>query len=254
MRKQSPLVSIVVPVYNAEIFLTDTVETVRSQSYSNWELIFIDDCSTDRSVELIKQVQRMDDRIKLIQLVQNSGAAIARNAGTKKAKGKYIAFLDADDLWDMDKLNKQVKFMSSNNYSFSFTGYFFADSKGKPIGRKVNMPAKVNYNQILRNPIIWTSTVMLDTEQIQRTTMLMPNIRRGQDAATWLKIMKTVNNAYGMSEALSYYRRTKQSLSANKLIAIKRTWHLYRKVENLSLLKSITVFIFYGYNAVRKRI
>ena len=139
------LVSIIVPVYNAEEFINDTIKTVQDQTYKNWELIMIDDCSTDRSTEQILKYK--SDKIKLIKLKKNSGAAICRNTGTKEAKGRYIAFLDADDLWKKEKLEVQLKFMKDKKCAFSFTGYEFADKDGVGNGKIVKVPEKINYKQ-----------------------------------------------------------------------------------------------------------
>lgn len=255
MTINTPLVSIITPVYNAERFLQDTIKSVQNQTYGNWELLFIDDQSSDDSVSLIKEARQADKRIKLIQMPQNGGVAKARNAGTQAAKGRYIAFLDADDLWEKEKLQKQVDFALKNNASFVYSSYRFADENGKPTAAPVAVPSKINYSQALRNHIIWTSTVLLDTEQISKDLMMMPDVRRGQDAATWWQILReTGASAHGIVEPLALYRRTNDSLSANKLKAVKRTWYLFRDVEKLNLLESCYSFCFYGYNALKKRV
>lgn len=246
------LVSIIVPVYNAEEFIRETVNTVLQQSYENWELILVDDCSCDNSVNIIKEY--ISDRIKLIELKQNSGPAIARNVGIDNSKGRFIAFLDADDLWVKDKLKKQINFMLKNNYSFTFTGYEFADSNGIKNGVKVNIPQYLDYNQALKNTTISTITVMLDIYKISKDEIKMPDIRIGQDSATWWKILKNDSIAYGLNEYLSIYRRSKKTLSSNKLTAIKGTWDLYRKNEGMSIIQSSYNFIFYLSNAIRRRI
>ena len=248
------LVSIVCPVFNSEKFLDTTITSVLEQTYQNWELILVDDCSTDNSVKVIKKYLKKDSRITLLSNDVNSGAAITRNRGIERANGRFICFLDSDDYWDSQKLRKQVNFMLKNDYAFTFTGYEFAYANGEPNGKKVYVPQRINYNQSLKNTIISTITVMLDLEKISKDDIYMPNVRRGQDAATWWNVLKKIDYAYGMHDILSYYRRTNNSLSANKFKAIKRTWYLYRKVEHLSLLKSMYCFVFYAFNAVKKRI
>lgn len=250
---QEELVSIIIPVYNAEQFLIDTIKTVEEQTYKNWELIFVNDCSKDRSKELIEKNILENNKIKLINLKQNSGAAIARNIGIDASKGKYISFLDADDLWDKEKLEKQIKFIKTNNCVFSFTSYEFADKNGKGNGKIVKVPYKINYKQALKNTTIWTSTVMLDVEKLGKELIKMPNVKRGQDTATWWKILKQIDNAYGLDEILSYYRRTNESLSANKVKALKRTWNLYRNVEHLNIFYSFYNFCWYVLNAIKRR-
>ena len=251
---KQPLVSIVVPVYNAERFIRDTIASVQAQTYADWELILVDDVSKDDSVSIIKSLQKSDKRIKLIQSKKNQGAALSRNIGTKNAKGQYLAFLDADDLWDEAKLEKQVQFMQDNNYTFTFTDYEFADEQGKSTGKRAHMPTTITYRQSLKNHTIWTSTVMLDLEQIPREIAYMPDVRRGQDTATWWQILRHIDTAYSIDEVLSYYRRTNNSLSSNKLKAMKRTWYLFRGVEKLSVPRSMYNFGWYAFNAVRKRI
>ena len=247
------LVSIIVPVYKAEQFLKDTIKTVEEQTYTNWELIFVNDCSPDNSVEIIENTMKQNTKIKLINLEQNSGAAIARNTGIEEAKGQYIAFLDADDLWDKEKLEKQVNFMKENDCAFSFTGYEFADENGVGNGKIVNVPQIINYKQALKNTTIWTSTVMFNMQKIQKELIYMPNIK-SEDTATWWKILKNDYIAYGLNENLSYYRRTEGTLSSNKIEAIKRIWNLYRKQEKLNILYSFYNFCFYAINAVKRRI
>lgn len=249
---KSPLVSIVVPVYNAEKFLEDTIKTVQAQTYENWELILVNDCSTDNSKKIAKPF--LSSKIKWFDMEKNSGAALTRNRGIKEAKGRYICFLDADDLWKKEKLEKQVEFMKQKDCEFSFTGYEFADENGIPNGKKVFIPKKISYKQALKNTTIWTSTVMFDINKLKKDDIYMPNIRRGQDTATWWKVLKKIDCAHGLNEILSYYRRTNESLSANKIKALKRTWNLYRKVEKLNLFYSIYNFIWYCFNAVRRRI
>ena len=146
------LISIIVPVYNSEKFIGDTIKTVEQQTYKNWELILVNDCSTDNSTSIIEEQIKKDNRIKLINLQENSGAAIARNNGIEEAKGRYIAFLDADDFWDKEKLKEQISFMKENNYAFTFTGYEFSDENGKKTGKRVNVPEKLTYN---RSNCIW---------------------------------------------------------------------------------------------------
>lgn len=254
MSKNEELVSIITPVYNAEKFLKDTIETVQNQTYKNWELILVNDCSKDKSEEIINHYSKGDKRIRLINLEKNSGSATARNTAIENSKGRYIAFLDADDLWIKEKLSKQIQFMKKEKAAFIYSSYEFADENGHPNGKKVQVPQKITYEQALKNLIVWTSTVMIDTKMVQRDIIRMPNVKRGQDMATWWSILKRIDYGYGMQEIIAYYRRYNGSLSSNKLKALKRTWVLYRKVEKLNLLKSIQCFIAYTFNATKKRI
>lgn len=249
------LVSIVIPVYNASKYLDDTIQTILNQTYNNWEATFVDDCSKDNSVDIIKKYQKTDKRIKLLLNDKNSGAAITRNNGINAAKGNYLCFLDADDKWASNKLEKQIIFMKENNCEFSFTGYEFADENCMPNGKKIYVPNTITYKQALKNTTIWTSTVMLDLTKLTKEDILMPNVRRGQDSATWWKILRTkVNKAYGLNEILSFYRRDEGSLSSNKIKAIKRTWNLYRNIEHLNILSSAYNFFWYCFNAIKRRV
>lgn len=248
------LVSIIIPVYNASRFLEETINSIQEQTYSNWEAIFIDDCSSDNSYDIIKQYQKNDKRIKVIKNKINNGVAISRNNGIDYAKGEYLCFLDADDKWHPKKLEKQINFMQELNCEFSFTGYQFANEKCNPNGKIVSVPNKINYKQALKNTTIWTSTVMFNMGKLTKDDIYMPNIKRGQDTATWWKVLKKIEYAYGLNEVLSYYRRTNNSLSANKLTALKRTWNLYRNVEHLNILSSFYNFCWYCFNAVRRRV
>lgn len=247
------LISIVVPVYNAEIFLEDTINSVLNQTYKNFELLLINDGSTDNSQKIYEKYKN-DMRIKWYDLDHNSGVAIARNKGIEKSKGRYICFLDADDLWDKDKLLKQYNFMKEKNISFSFTSYKFANEKGIPKGKIVHVPNSINYNKALKNTIIWTSTVMLDMKKLKKEDIYMPNVKRGQDTATWWKILKKIDYAYGLDQVLSYYRNTSTGLSSNKIIALKRTWNLYRNVEKFSFMKSLYYFNIHLFFAIKKRL
>ncbi len=251
---EKELVSIVVPVYNSEKFIKETINSIKQQTYENWELLLVNDCSTDNSEKIINEQKNKDSRIKLISLEKNSGAAISRNTGIKEAKGKYIAFIDSDDLWKKDKLEKQIKFMEENDYEFTFTSYEFADENGKGNGKIVNVPEKINYKQALKNTTIWTSTVIFNVDKLGKDLISMPNVRRGQDTATWWKVLKTGVYAYGLTENLSLYRRSNETLSSNKITALKRTWNLYRNVEKLPLFQSLYNFCWYCFNAVRRRV
>ncbi len=253
---QKQLVSVIVPVYNAEKFIADTIDSILSQTYENWELLLIDDLSTDSSCKIINEYidNNKNRKIKLFKLEKKEYAASARNKGIKEASGQYICFIDSDDLWDKDKLKRQVRFIKEKNCAFSFTGYEFANEDGVPTGKKVYIPEKINYKQALKNTTIWTSTVMFDMQKLTKDDIYMPNVKRGQDTATWWKVLKKIDYAYGLNEILSYYRRSSNSLSSNKFRALKRTWNLYRNVENLNIFYSLYNFFWYCFNAIRRRI
>ena len=247
-----PLVSIITPVYNAERFLSDTIKSVQNQTYKNWEILLIDDCSKDNSAQIIKEFQQYDNRIKYIKLKKNSGASVSRNEGIRNAKGRFIAFVDSDDIWKPEKLEIQIKYMLKENLGFTFTSYRYMKENGELTNKIAKAPSKINYNGLLKNTIIGCSTVVIDKDIVDYFEM--PLVRRGQDTATWLQILRKEKYAYGIEQDLVNYRLVGESLSSNKIIALKRTWNTYRNVEKLGLLKSSYVFCFYVFNAIKKRI
>lgn len=252
--KKNLKVSIITPIYNCEKFLPKTIECVINQTYTDWEMLLVDDCSPDNSAKIIKKYAKDDNRIKYFKLDKNSGATIARNKALEESKGRFIAYLDADDLWKSEKLEKQVEFMLKNNYPFTCTDYEKIDESGKSLNKIVKIPKKVNYNLFLRNTIIQTVGVMVDTKLTGKELLKMPNIRRRQDAATWCQLLKNGFDCYEVPENLSYYRVVKNSLSSNKFKAVKTNWYWYRKIEKLPLWKACYCFIGYAFNAVKKRI
>ncbi len=249
------LVSIIVPVYNANKYIEATVKTVQEQSYENWELLLVDDGSTDGSTETIKRIVEADVTNRIVPLFpeEHGSAARARNFGLEHAKGRYIAFLDADDLWEKDKLTEELSFMKEKEAGFVFTGYEFADANGKGTGKVVKVPETLSYKQALKNTTIFTSTVLIDLEKIDRSLVMMPEMK-SEDTATWYKILRNGNLAYGLDKNLVKYRRVAQSLSSNKLEAIRRIWNLYRKAEKLSVIYSAYNFVFWAFRAVLRRI
>ncbi len=249
--EKGPLVSIVMPAHNAAGFIDDTIHSVLGQSYKNWELIIVDDHSTDKTLEVVGQFKC--EKIKVISLSRNSGAAKARNRGVSIARGRYICFLDADDLWQPSKLTRQVAFMKEKDCAFSFASYVFADAKGRPNGRVVRVPATITYQQALRNTTIWTSTVMFDMQKLFKNDIKMPDVK-SEDTATWWRILKKVNKAYGLYDVTAIYRRSGKTLSSNKMVAIKRIWNLYRNYEGLNLVRSSANFMGWAFNAVRRRV
>ncbi|PJI32571.1 glycosyltransferase family 2 protein [Acinetobacter pseudolwoffii] len=237
------IVSIITPSFNSVNYICHTIESILNQSYKNWELIIIDDCSTDDSCTVIQKYVDQDSRIKLIKLEENSGAAIARNIGIKHASGRFIAFLDSDDTWHPEKLEKQIKFMLDNQYYFTYTGYRKVDENGAFI-KNAKMPKSINYNKLLKTNYIGCLTAIYDSEKLGK--IYFPLIRKRQDYALWLKILKIIPNAYGLQEDLANYTVRSDSISANKLNVAKYNWTVYREVEKLSLIHAIYCFINYA--------
>lgn len=251
----SELISIIIPVYNVEKYIKDTISCVRAQTYSNWELLLIEDSSTDKTLEVMAEyVDALgDSRITISRQDGVFGAAGARNKGLELAKGRYIAYLDADDKWNADKLEKQIRFMEEQNAAFSFTGYEFADENAIGTGKIVHVPLTLTYRQALANTTIFTSTVMMDTRKIDKKLMVMPHIK-SEDTATWWQILRTGITAYGLNENLVLYRRGGKSLSSNKIEALRRIWNLYRKAAGLSVLASCYNFVLWAIRAVKRRV
>lgn len=185
--------------------------------------------------------------------MQNQGVAKARNTGIEAAKGTFIAFLDADDLWVSTKLAQQLEFMQDLKCTFSFTGYQFADAKGIANGPVVNIPATMQYKEALKNTAIWTSTVMFNLDKIEKQAIRMPSIP-SEDMATWWRILRSGYVAHGLQSPLSFYRRSSNTLSSNKFTAVKRTWNLYRTQEHFTLFRSLYYFSWYIFNATLRRI
>lgn len=245
-------VSVITASYNAARFIGETIESVLNQTYKDLELIIVDDCSTDNTEEIVNKYIEKDSRVKFYRLDKNSGAAVVRNTALEKATGRFMAFLDSDDLWDKEKLEKQIKFMKDNNYGFSFTSYRLMKEDGKLTDKEVIVPKSIKYNQLLKNTIIGCLTVVVDKEIIG--DFRMPLVRAGQDTATWLSILRKGNIAYGLNEVLASYRLVEGSISSNKIKALKRTWNTYRNLEKLNIIKASYYFICYTINAIKKRI
>lgn len=247
---QDALVSIITPVYNAENFIADTIESVINQTYTEFEMLLVDDCSKDQS-KLVIDKYTSDSRIKYVKLSENSGAAVARNKGLELAKGKYIAFIDSDDVWHNDKLEKQIQFMIENNYGFTYTNFEFMDEDGELKKSSPSLPIKLNYQGLLKNTAIACSTVCIDRDLVG--DFRMPLVRKGQDTATWLKILRNYPAAYLLNEPLNSYRIRSSSLSANKIQALKRTWNTYYRLEKLPFFKAAYYFCHYVFNSIRRR-
>lgn len=246
------LVSIITPSYKSKKFIKETIESVCSQTNQNWEMIIVDDCSPDGSAAYIRQIIERDSRITLIELKQNVGAAEARNKALEIAKGKYIAFLDSDDMWYPSKLEKQIAFMQKNNYVFTFTAYIPISEDGKKEYSIISVPDKIDYTGYCKNTIIGCLTVIIDREMTG--DFRMPQIPSSHDMALWLLIMKRGFNAYGLNEVLAKYRLVSTSNTAKKYKAVKDVWRVYREIERLSLVKSVWYFVHYLYNAIKKRL
>jgi len=244
------LVSIIVPLYNAERYIESTIQSVLRQTYKSWELLLIDDCSNDNSYEIIKKYLNIEKRIRYFKLQYNGGAAVARNYGINIANGRYIAFLDSDDCWLEHKLAKEIALMNDNHCAFVYTAIQMINEKNEKLGNYISVPCKVNYNLLLKNTVIATSTVLIDKDIIGNFSM--PNRRSGQDYATWLMLLRKVDYAYGINEPLCLYRKTSNSLSSNKLKSIKQVFDIQTKNEGISKMKAIYNTICFCFYAFKK--
>ena len=228
------LVSIVMPNYNGEKYIAQAIGSVIEQTYPNWELLVVDDCSSDKSVEIVKGF--LDERIKLIQNEQNSGAAKSRNNAIKQAKGRWIAFLDSDDTWKKDKLEKQIAFMYNGGYALSFTHYEVVDDQDEKVTVFCPTKDEYDYKTILKHCYIGCLTAIYDKEQVGEVLMPEQAIKR-EDYGCWLSILKRGYNAYCLHADLATYRVHSGSDSANKFKMIKYQWNVYRNVEKINFFK-----------------
>ncbi|HFD2030263.1 TPA: glycosyltransferase family 2 protein [Clostridium perfringens] len=231
------LVSIITPTYNCGNFIAETIKSVQEQTYKNWEMIIVDDCSIDDTKEIVQSFANKDKRIKYHKLKQNSGAAVARTTAMELAKGDYMAFLDSDDLWYPDKLRKQIMFMKDNNYVFTCTKYEQIGEKSEPLGKVIKVVSKIDYNRLLLDCPVGNSTVMYDVRAMGK--FKVPDIKKRNDDALWLKMLKKEKYIYGMNEILMKYRVRENSISSNKIQLIRYHWQLYRDIEHIGIPRSL---------------
>ncbi len=231
------MVSIIIPSYNCRDYIVETIHSVLKQTYNDYEVIIIDDKSTDGTPCLIQTALNLDERFQLVLFDTNQGVAAARNKGIEMASGEFIAFLDGDDLWDHTKLEKQISFMKENAYPFTYTYYEKVDPDGNPLNIKITSPDEVNYHMMLKSNYIGCSTVIYNQNTLGK--IYMPDIQKRQDYATWLKILKTSDKGYCLKKVLMFYRMRPNSISSNKLGLIQYNWQLFREVEGFGRFKSL---------------
>lgn len=231
----APEVTIITPVYNAEDFLVETLDSILSQTFTNWEAILINDNSSDNSLAIAQHYQAKDSRFKIIDKKKGGGAAKARNSGIKQAQGRFVAFLDSDDVWLPEKLEKQIAFMKQKDIAFSYSSYHFLTEQGQVTGT-VKAPESITYHKLLKGNVIACLTAIYDTDKVGK--VLMPDILKRQDFGLWLKITKQGITGYGLQTPLAKYRLRTGSISHAKFNTMAYTWDLYRKVEKLSFSRS----------------
>ncbi len=245
------LVSIITPMYNSEKYIGITIESALNQTYKDWEMIIVDDCSNDNSPKIVKEYAKNDERIKYIKTDSNKGVSNARNIALKMANGQFISFLDSDDIWSEDKLKKQVDFMKKNKCTISFTAYELIDENNEKLNKIINVLKIVDYNTLLKGNILGCLTVMIDKSKLD-FEIKMSGVRH-EDYVLWLSILKKGHIAYGINEVLAEYRKSSTSLSGNKIKSAMWTWKIYRNIEQIPLHKCIYYFINYGINGIKKR-
>ena len=245
------LVSIIISLYNKEQYIEETIKNIKTQSYSNWELIIIDDCSTDNSYKFAKKYE--NEQIYVTRNNKRQGVAKARNIGLEKARGRYICFQDADDLWESTKLEEQIKFMKQKQCAFSYTAFRYMKEDGTKRKRMVKIQEKLSYEESLKNIRILTISVMIDISKMNKELLKMPDVP-SEDIATWWNVLEKGYIAYGLNRCLVYYRQTPNSLTSNKIQSAKNRWYLYRKYKKFTFLKSLHYFIYYAIYAIIKRI
>lgn len=229
-------VSIITPTFNSASYIAETILSVQNQTYQNWQLIIVDDGSTDETISIIQEIQKAESRIQLIVQSKNVGPAITRNKGIELAKGKYLTFLDADDLWFPDFIQNSIAIIQQTTIPFVFSSYRRSDEALNFIYSDFIVPQKVTYTDILKTNSISCLTAFLDIETLGKK--FMPIIHKRQDMGLWVQYLKEIPFAYGIQEPKAIYRIRKNSLSRKKSTLIKYQWQFYRKVENLSLIQS----------------
>ncbi|MCR5639676.1 MAG: glycosyltransferase, partial [Lachnospiraceae bacterium] len=243
-------VSIIMPAYNAEKYISEAIESVLAQTYNNWELIVVDDCSKDSTAEIIKKMCDYDSRIKFIQHTSNQGVSATRNTALDIATGDFIAFLDADDKWLKNKLEQQLDFMIKNDYVLTYTDYQKFDSNSGTEGKTITCPTKMTEKDIYKNTAIACLTVMINRKKVG--AFHMPNLSHTEDQITWQEILKRGYIAYGLNEKLSMYRVGNQSLTSNQTSSAKKQWQTYRNYYGFSIPRSTYYFCCYALNALKK--
>lgn len=239
--KKEPLVSIITPNYNCAKYIEETILSVLKQTYQNWELLIIDDCSNDNSYEIINKYLKLDNRIKLFIMNKNRGAAICRNKGIELSKGDYIAFLDSDDLWKKNKIKLQIEFMENKNVDFCYSKYTHMSEDGKKYFNEIRIPSELDYNKMLYHCFTGCLTVIYNQKKIGK--IYGPDIAKSNDYGLFLQVLKKTSNAKGIKENLAFYRIRRNSISRNKWKKIYPHFYLLNKIEKINFFKSC-FFIF----------
>ena len=247
------MVSIIIPVYKVENYVARTIQSILNQTYSNWELLLVDDCSPDASAVVISEYTKKDNRIKYFKQAYNQGAAAARNRGLLEAKGQYVAFLDADDMWDEKKLESQLQLMKEKNCGFSYCALRMVDVNDKVIKQIIPVPSIVTYKTLLKRTVIATSTVVVDRKIAGE--FKIPRIDKvlgGEDYEAWLMLLKRMEYAVGIQQPMFSYRDTPNSLSSNKVKGLKKVYVIQRRFEKIGVIQAAYNTFCFGVYAFKK--
>lgn len=243
-------VSVIIPVFNAEKYLETTLQSVFVQTYKNIEIVLVDDCSTDKTAKVIAKYKINHPEIVYHLQNKNMGAGVARNKALELASGQYVAFLDSDDLWLPEKIEKQILLMKEKHSPFSYTAIEMIDSEGNIVKRKRKIRECCDYEYLLHNTIIATSSVIIDRVLLGDFKMSLR--RGGQDYATWLSLLRSGIVAYGINETLVRYRVGHNSLSSNKFKSIKQVWEIQTQYEHINKLSATFHVLCFSFNAIKK--
>lgn len=234
---KAPLVSIITPTYNSEKFIAETIRSVQSQTYTHWELLIVDDCSTDKTEAIIRYYMQDDPRVTFHKLLRNSGAGVARNQAVEMAGGKFIAFLDSDDLWKPEKLEKQLAFMEQHNLPFTFSFYDCIDEEGHPLNKRIEAPKTLRYWQLFFCNFVGNLTGIYDREFFGKIPI--SGIRKRQDWMVWLTVLKKIRKSKPIPESLAFYRLRKDSISSSKVSLLRHNFTVYRLFHGFGVFVSL---------------
>lgn len=247
--KKNELISVIMPAYNAEKTLSQAIESVLKQSYKYLELIIVDDCSNDQTLLLARKYEKQDKRVHVLSNQTNRGVSFTRHKAVKEATGKWLAFLDSDDVWMSDKIEKQIALQRKRNAKLTFTGSAFMNSEGDRINSQLHVPAEICYRQLLKQNLISNSSVLVNKAAYQKHEIIGDSMH--EDFACWLKMLRDGETAYGIDEPLIIYRLSPNSKSGNKLKAAKMNWNTYRGI-GLGIMTAGYYMIWYAVNGVKK--
>lgn len=244
------LVSVIMPIYNAEKYLTTTLDSIFYQDYKDIEIVLVDDCSKDKSAEIIADLKKSHPEIVYFLQEKNMGAGAARNKALELAKGQYVAFLDSDDAWMPDKISRQIELMKDKKSPFSYAAIEMMNENGETLKGKRNIKETCDYKYLLHNTIIATSSVVID--RMVLGDFRMPLRRGGQDYATWLMLLRDGAVAYGINEVLVRYRVARGSLSSNKFKSLKQVWEIQTQDEKINKVSAAFHLMCFAFNAFKK--